>query len=86
MTDIIKLIEEVGATVHTNQSASPPVYSFAFTPEQIERFAELVAAQEREACAKEAELMVMYPGGRQEAPAHDSVWHAARAIRARSKK
>ena len=43
----------------------------------------LVAA-EREACAAECERMVMYPGGRQEAPAHENVWAAAKAIRMRS--
>ena len=41
---------------------------------------------EREACAAECERMVMYPGGKQEAPAHDSVWYAARAIRERGEK
>jgi hypothetical protein len=41
---------------------------------------------EREACAKEAERMVMYPGGRCEAPAHSNVWDAAKAIRARGNK
>ena len=49
----------------------------------LERFAALVAAAEREECAKEAERMVMYPRGRQESPAHNSVWEAAAAIRAR---
>ncbi len=36
MKNIIKLMEEAGATVYTNQGPSPPVYSFTFTPEQIE--------------------------------------------------
>ena len=48
---------------------------FALVQEAIEA--------EREACANEAERMTMYPRGRQEAPAHDTIWHAARAIRAR---
>ena len=43
-----------------------------------------VAFAEREACAVECERMMMYPGGRQEAPAHENVWAAAKAIRARS--
>lgn len=41
-------------------------------------------AAEREACAKECERMMMYPGGRQKAPAHNGVWEAAKAIRMRS--
>lgn len=40
-------------------------------------------AEEREACAAECERMMMYPGGKQEAPAHNDVWAAAAAIRAR---
>ena len=31
--------------------------------------------------AAECEAMIMYPGGRCLAPKHDSVWHAAKAIR-----
>jgi hypothetical protein len=50
---------------------------------QLERFAEIVRADEREACAKECERMMMYPNARQESAAHDNVWAAARAIRAR---
>jgi hypothetical protein len=50
----------------------------------VERFAEMVSAAEREACAAECERMMMYPGGRQEAPAHGNVWSAAKAIRERS--
>ena len=42
--------------------------------------------REREECAKECERMVLFPGGRQEAPAHGSVWDAAKAIRARGGK
>lgn len=40
---------------------------------------------EREACAKECERMMMYPNARQESAAHQDVWAAAKAIRARSK-
>jgi len=42
--------------------------------------------REREECAKECERMVLFPGGRQEAHAHSSVWDAAKAIRARGGK
>lgn len=38
---------------------------------------------EREACAKECERMMMYPNAKQESAAHQNVWAAAKAIRAR---
>ena len=38
---------------------------------------------EREACAKECERMMMYPNAKQESAAHQDVWAAAKAIRAR---
>ena len=44
---------------------------------------EKMVAAEREACATECERMMMYPGGRQESAAHQNVWAAAKAIRAR---
>jgi hypothetical protein len=52
----------------------------------FERFAALVAEKEREDCATECERMMMYPGGRQESAAHQNVWEAAKAIRARGQK
>ena len=65
---------------------SGPLRTEVVTIEQAIQYgaAQRLAAREQaiEECAKEAERMTMYPGGRQEAPAHDSVWHAARAIRA----
>ena len=51
--------------------------------EFLERFAALVRADEREACATECERMMMYPNARQESAAHQDVWAAAKAIRAR---
>ena len=51
--------------------------------EFLERFAEIVRADEREACATECERMMMYPNARQESAAHQDVWAAAKAIRAR---
>jgi hypothetical protein len=48
MTDIIKLAREAGATPYTNRHY-PDRPTHTFNVEQIERFAELVAAQEREA-------------------------------------
>lgn len=38
---------------------------------------------EREACAKECERMMMYPNAKQESAAHQNVWAAAKAVRAR---
>ena len=53
----------------------------------LEHFAALVEAaaraDEREACAKECERMMMYPNAKQESAAHQNVWAAAKAIRAR---
>ena len=51
--------------------------------EALEKFAFLVSAQEREECAKECERMMMYPNAKQESAAHQNVWSAAKAIRAR---
>ena len=62
-------------------------YRIATTLESEEMWQELVACvnrlieAEREACAAECERMMMYPGGRCEAPAHKDVWVAAKAIR-----
>ena len=53
--DIIRMAREAGAT---NVDAADPqcwVGSFAFDVEELARFAALVAAAEREACAKECE-------------------------------
>jgi len=55
----------------------------AFNIPIIEAFAKLIAAKEREACAAECERMMMYPNARQESAAHQNVWAAAKAIRAR---
>ena len=48
MTDIIKLAREAGATPYTNRHY-PDRPTHTFNAEQLERFAELVAKQEREA-------------------------------------
>ncbi len=48
----------------------------------LQAFAQLAYAKGLEDAAKECERMMMYPGGRCEAPAHDNVWEAAKAIRA----
>ena len=81
--DIIRMAREAGLRVGTNLSGvvlvgSPAEIGLAhLTIEELERFAALVAAQEREACAKVCEDMD-----------HDGVMIAAdcaAAIRARSK-
>ena len=51
--------------------------------EHLANFAAMVAAAEREECAKECERMMVYPRGLCAAPAHQDVWEAAKAIRAR---
>ncbi len=45
--------------------------------------AEQARQEEREECAKECERMVMYPNAQCESAAHENVWKAAAAIRAR---
>lgn len=55
------------------------VMMYAVTPEQLAKLVTLAA----EECAKEVERMVMYPGGRQESAAHNTVWDAATAIRSK---
>ena len=51
--DIIRMAREAGAGVST--SAIPLEHPWVFLPEELERFAVLVAAEEREACAKVCE-------------------------------
>jgi hypothetical protein len=53
-----------------------------YSEEEMKQYGDDRAREALEMSAKEVERMTMYPGGRQEAPAHDTVWHAARAIRA----
>ena len=79
--DVIRIAGEAGFKLHHN----PELYDcMVANYKSIERFAALVAAAEREACATECERMMMYPNARQEAAVHDNVWAAAKAIRARS--
>lgn len=73
--DIIRMAREAGATPYTNRHY-PDRPTHTFMPEQLERFAVLVAAAEREACAKVCEDLDAWneddPGS-----------SAAKAIRAR---
>lgn len=52
--DIIRMAREAGATPYTNRHY-PERPTHTFTVERLERFVALVAAAEREACAKVAE-------------------------------
>ena len=51
MKTVIEVAREVKATAYTNRHY-PARTTYTFGPEQLERFAELVRADEREACAK----------------------------------
>jgi hypothetical protein len=59
--DVIRMAREAGMHRSTHNLASNPVqhrYSYDGYEENLERFATLVAAAEREACAKVAEQTV----------------------------
>jgi len=76
--DIIKLAREVA----DKDKVDP--YSNGFlvlTPEEMERFAALVAKHEREACAKVCDVLAVHPEY-----ASDITKVAAQAIRARGEK
>ena len=85
--DIIKLAREAGLRVGTNLSGvvlvgSPAEIGLAhLTIEDLERFAALVAAHEREACAKVCDVLAVHPEY-----ASDITKVAAQAIRARGEK
>jgi hypothetical protein len=51
--------------------------------ETLKRMIAQAVEAEREACAKECERMMLYPNARQQSAAHQNVWEAAKAIRAR---
>jgi len=71
--DIIKMAREAGATVSSFHGR------FVMYPDDIERFAALVAAAEREACARVCDVLSVHPKY-----ASDITKLAAQAIRARS--
>ena len=54
--DIIRMARETGCLNVADYGRK----SYEFQPEELERFAELVAAAEREACAEVCELMYDY--------------------------
>lgn len=63
-------------TIHPNA-----ICESLITIEQAKQYGDDRAREALEMAAKEAERMIMYPGGLQEAPAHNIVWQAASAIR-----
>ena len=73
-TEILRMAREAGATVSSFHGR------FVMYPDDIERFAALVASAEREACAKVCDVLAVHPEY-----ASDITKVAAQAIRARSK-
>jgi hypothetical protein len=71
--DIIKLARESGF-----RDTTTPVVALGVSWEQVQRFAALVAAHEREACAKVCDVLAVHPEY-----ASDITKVAAQAIRAR---
>ena len=72
--EIIRMAREAGATPYTNRHY-PERPTHTFTVNQLESFATLVAAAEREACAKVCET---------EFCGDDVSYYVATAIRSRS--
>ena len=75
--DIIRMAREAGFMVVSEGEAETGAWYECFTDE-IERFAALVAAAEREACAKVCDVLAVHPEY-----ASDITKVAAQAIRAR---
>jgi hypothetical protein len=85
MRDTIGMAREVKATAYTNRHY-PDRTTYTFGPEQLEAFADLVRADEREACAKKAETLGVHPALNVFAGGPDWYKHGkeiAAAIRAR---
>jgi hypothetical protein len=82
--EIIEMAKVAGCDIRNGHAYNPHVGSL---DQILKNFAKLVAdkaaAKKREACAAECERMMMYPNARQESAAHQNVWAAAKAIRAR---
>ena len=74
--EIIRMAREAGFSDTTN-----PFVAWGASWEQVERFAALVAAAEREACAQVCDVLAVHPEY-----ASDITKVAAQAIRARSEK
>ena len=80
--DILRMAREAGATKVDAEDPQCWVGAIAFETDELERFAALVAAAEREACAK-----VCDDKAKETFSGQCQVWgdYFARAIRARSK-
>ena len=80
--DIIRMAREAGASqAETRMNPGRPAHSFSMT--HLERFAVLVAAAEREACAKTIDEMHLYGFDDVREFEIATLQDAAKAIRAR---
>lgn len=77
--DIIRMAREAGASTEIKHVTVGNGDGIVFTPDELARFASLVAAVEREACAKVVEADPSYDW-------HRFACEAAAAIRARGQK
>ena len=88
--DVLRMAREAGAGVAVTMSSPPRIAAAEFRGESLERFAALVAAAEREACAKVCEGLAdsyqkQNPFSNSE-PLMRSCWErAANSIRARGR-
>lgn len=57
MTDLIAMAKQTGAATYTNRHY-PERTVCAFGPEKLQAFADLIRADEREACAKVCDSML----------------------------
>jgi len=78
----IELGAELAPAYEIDGIMQPATYTGTLA--HLQSIVDAAIAVEREACAVEAERMMMYPRGREESAAHENVWAAAKAIRARS--
>lgn len=75
-------IEELARSMCKTDNLSSPSSEWFLTTDGLAKQAITLAVNEAlELAAKECGAMVMYPGGRCEAPKHQDVWAAAEAIR-----
>ena len=74
--EIIRMAREAGF-----RDTTTPVVALGVSWEQVQRFAALIAAAEREACAKVCDVLAVHPEY-----ASDITKVAAQAIRARGEK
>lgn len=84
--EILRMVREAGGAVESFMTSTPMPIGVHMTIEQAERFAALVSAAEREACAKEAEdLRHLDIDGRcfHCDYSEDTAYRIAKAIRAR---